>query len=171
MISRLLHALKALGGWLLALLILFEEWGWAPLSRLMARIGALPVLRQIERWIAGLPPHAALALFIVPTLLLLPVKLLALWLIGIGRGGLGIVVIVLAKLLGTAVMARLFQLTQPALMRLAWFARLYTRWVDWKSALLAQVRASEAGRACRRALRLTRRALRRQWARWRLLFA
>jgi len=169
--SRLLRALKALGGWLLALLILFEEWGWAPLSRLMARIGVLPLFREIERWVAGLPPYAALALFIVPTLLLLPVKLLALWLISIGRAGLGLSVIVLAKLLGTAVMARLFQLTQPALMRLAWFARLYTRWLDWKTALLAQVRASEAGRACRRALRLTRRTLRRQWARCRLLFA
>ncbi|TDP72394.1 hypothetical protein [Roseateles toxinivorans] len=165
--SRLLRALKTVGGWLLALLILFEEWGWAPLSRLMARIGALPLFRQIERWVGGLPPYAALALFIVPTVLLLPVKLLALWLIGIGRAGLGLAVIVLAKLVGTAVMARLFQLTQPALMRLAWFARLYTRWLAWKTALLAQVRASRAWHELKRARRLARRA----WLRWRLLFA
>nr|WP_316642241.1 hypothetical protein [uncultured Roseateles sp.] len=168
MISRLLRALKTLGSWLLALLILFEEWGWAPLSRLMARIGALPVLRQIERWIKGLPPYAALALLLLPSLLLLPVKLLALWLIGIGRGGLGLVVILVAKLLGTAVVARLFELTHPALMRLAWFARTYTRWLAWKAALLAQVRGSDAWRAGRRAQRLAKRALRRTW---RLLFA
>ncbi len=165
--SRLLRALKTLGGWLLALLILFEEWGWAPLSRLMARIGGLPVVRQLERCVGGLPPYAALALFIVPTLLLLPVKLLALWLIGIGRAGLGLAVIVLAKLVGTAVIARLFQLTQPALMRLAWFARLYTRWLGWKTALLAQVRASRAWHELKRARRLARRA----WLRWRLFFA
>ena len=30
----------------LALLILFEEWGWEPISRLMARIGSLPVFRS-----------------------------------------------------------------------------------------------------------------------------
>ena len=35
----------------------------------------------MERRIASLPPYAALAIFLVPTLLLLPVKLLALWLI------------------------------------------------------------------------------------------
>ena len=60
----------------LALFILFEEWGWAPISRLMARIGNLPVFRQIEALIKRLPPYAALALFLVPTLMLLPIKLL-----------------------------------------------------------------------------------------------
>ena len=51
-----------------------------------------------------------------------------------------------AKVVGTAIVARLFSLTQPALMRLAWFAKLYGRWVIWKTALLAQVRASWAWR-------------------------
>ena len=129
-----------------ALLILFEEWGWEPISRLMARIGNLPVFRQIEAVIKRLPPYAALGLFLLPTLLLLPVKLLALWLISIGRAKLGVLVIVLAKVIGTAVVARLFALTQPALMQLAWFARLYARWADWKAQLLVWVRASAAWR-------------------------
>lgn len=131
---------------ILALLILFEEWGWAPLSRLMARIGDLPMFRQIEAVIKRLPPYAALALFLLPTLLLLPVKLLALWLIGIGRAKLGVLVIVLAKVVGTAIVARLFALTRPALMQLAWFARLYAGWAVWKAQLLAWVRASAAWR-------------------------
>ena len=130
----------------LALLILFEEWGWEPIARLMARIGDLPVFRQIEALIKRLPPYAALALFLLPTLMLLPIKLLALWLIGIGRAKLGLLVILLAKVVGTAVVARLFALTQPALMQLAWFARLYARWIDWKAHLLAWVRASAAWR-------------------------
>jgi hypothetical protein len=83
-----------------------------------------------------------LAIFLLPTLLLLPVKLLALWLIGHGKVLGGTLVILTAKVVGTAIVARLFNLTRDTLMQLAWFARLYTRWVAWKDALLAQVRAS-----------------------------
>jgi hypothetical protein len=137
-----LRLLKALFGGLLALLILFEEWGWEPLQRLLARIGQLPGLRWLERRISALPPYAALALFLVPTLMLLPVKLLALWSMSRGKVVLGTLVILGAKVLGTAIVARLFTLTQPALMQLPWFARAYTRWTVWKNALLARVRSS-----------------------------
>ena len=155
--------LRRLGGGLLALLILFEEWGWEPLHRLLARLGRLPVLRQLEAAIARLPPHAALVVFLVPALALLPVKLLALGLIAQGQRMLGLAVIVVAKLVGTAVVARLFALTQPALMQLPWFARAYGRWSAWKAALLAQVRAAWAWRAAR----VVRRRVQHGWARWR----
>ncbi len=149
-------------GALLALLILFEEWGWEPLQRALARLGRLPLLRQLEALIARLPPHAALLAFFLPALLLLPVKLAALGLIAHGQHLLGLVVIVLAKLVGTAVVARLFTLTRPALMQLPWFVQLYTRWTAWKQALLARVRASWAWRWGR----VLKRQLRQQWARW-----
>lgn len=135
--------------WLLALLLLFEEWGWEPLQRALARVGQWPGFRQVEAWIARLPPYGALALFAVPSLSLIPVKLVALWLIGQGHALSGALVIVAAKLAGTAVVARLFTLTRPALMRLAWFARLHDRWVAWKDALLAQARASWPWRMAR----------------------
>ena len=32
-----------------ALVILFEEWGWEPLQRLMARLARLPLLAWLER--------------------------------------------------------------------------------------------------------------------------
>jgi hypothetical protein len=114
---------------LVALIVLFEQWGWEPLQRLMARIAELPGLRHLESLIARLPPWAALVVLLLPSLLLVPVKLGALWLIGIGRGGLGVLLIVVAKVVGTAVIARLFTLTRPALRRLSWFEALYTRWV------------------------------------------
>jgi hypothetical protein len=138
----LLRLVKALFGWLLALLILFEEWGWEPLQRVLAWMGRWPGLRWIEGRIRVLPPYAALAIFFLPTLLLIPVKLLALWLIAQGKVLSGTLFILAAKLIGTAIVARLFALTQPALMQLDWFARLYARWIRWKEALLAQVRAS-----------------------------
>ncbi|PTT22624.1 hypothetical protein DBR12_03640 [Acidovorax sp. HMWF029] len=76
----------------LALFILFEEWGWVPLQHLLARIGRWPGLRWIEGWVRSLPPWAAVALFVLPTALLLPVKLLALWAIGRGHVVLGRVI-------------------------------------------------------------------------------
>ncbi len=155
MLRWLLRGLEAL----LALLILFEEWGWESLQRLAERIAQLPPLAWLERRIAVLPPYGALAIFLLPMLALLPVKIAALWLIGIGRGGLGLLLLVVAKLLGTALLARLFHLTRPALMRLAWFARWYGRWSVWKAGVVARVRASWAWRVGR--------VVKRRVARWR----
>ncbi|MDP1693481.1 MAG: hypothetical protein Q8L49_16285 [Burkholderiaceae bacterium] len=159
----ILRALRRLFEALIALVILFEEWGWEPLQRALAWIARLPPLAWIERRIVALPPCGALAVFLLPTLLLLPVKLAALWLIGIGKAGLGLALIVSAKLVGTALLARLFRLTQPALMQLAWFARWYGRWTVWKEGIVAQVRASWAWRVGR----VIKRRVVQRLARWR----
>lgn len=148
----------------LALLILFEEWGWEPLGRLMARLARLRFIASAERHITALPPVAALAVYALPWLLLLPVKVLALWLIGGGQALLGCVVVIGAKLLGTAVVARLFRLTKPALLRLAWFAALYGRWFAWKSAMLLWVRQSDLWHRAD----AIRRSLGRHWEHWRV---
>ncbi|HET8871664.1 MAG TPA: hypothetical protein VFM48_14545, partial [Aquabacterium sp.] len=79
--------------WLIALVLIFEEWGWEPLARVLARIGQWPGFRWIENIIRGLPPYAALGLFLVPVLLLLPIKILALYWLGHGHQWLGLGVI------------------------------------------------------------------------------
>lgn len=145
----LAQRLKALAMLPIALLILFEEWGWEPAKRAMAWLMRWPPLAWLERGITRLPPYAALLVFFAPTLLLLPVKLAALWLIGQGQALLGLVVIVVAKIAGTALIARLFHLTQPALMKLGWFARFYSAWSLWKEAMFMRVRASWVWRAGR----------------------
>ena len=146
-------ALLSLLRLVVALIILFEEWGWEPLQRAMARLAQLPVLRQLDAWVARLPPYAALVVFFVPGLLLLPVKLGAVWLMSNGQYAAGLALIIAAKVLGTAVAARLFTLTRPALMQLAWFARAFEHWTVWKASLLTWVRRSDAWRWVR-ALRL-----------------
>ncbi|WP_295855712.1 hypothetical protein [uncultured Xylophilus sp.] len=156
---RLFRGLVAL---LLVPVLLFEEWGWEPLAALVARLGRLPVWAALERAIRRLPPWAALLAFGLPVVLLLPVKLLALYLFGRGHVATGCVLLVGAKIAGTAVVARLFQLTQPALMGLPLFARWYPRWKRWKDAVLAWVRASAPWRAQRRG----RIAARRRWRGW-----
>jgi hypothetical protein len=158
-----LRLLKNLLSGLLALVILFEEWGWEPLQRALAWVGRLPGLRWLERRIQALSPYGALAIFLLPTLLLLPVKLLALWLIGQGKVLAGTLVILMAKLIGTAIVARLFSLTKSSLMQLGWFARWYARWTGWKEALLAQVRASWPWRLGR----VLKHRLKQRWQRFR----
>ena len=138
--------LQAAFSWAVALVILFEEWGWEPLERAFAKLAHLPFVAAFERWVAALPPRGALAAFALPLLALLPVKLFALWLIAHGHSLYGLTFVLLAKLVGTAATARLFALTRPALMRMAWVARLYRRWIEWTDVLLARVRASAAWR-------------------------
>ncbi|MDB5741799.1 MAG: hypothetical protein JWR68_114 [Polaromonas sp.] len=149
-----------------ALLLLFEEWGWEPLARCFAALGRLPLWRQLERFILGLPPWAALLAFGVPALALVPIKLLALFLLGKGHLAGGMALILSAKVAGTALAARLFQLTQPALMRIGWFARLYTPWKRWKDRMLRRVRVSYPWRLGRR----TRRWNKKAWSRLRTSF-
>src|SRR4029453_11003218 len=96
------RALRLLFTALIALILLFEEWGWEPLSALVARLARLPFLAWVERHIAALPPWAALAVFAVPALALVPVKLLALFLIGKGHALLGVGSLLVAKVGGTA---------------------------------------------------------------------
>src|SRR5689334_2478531 len=85
-----------------AILILFEEWLWDDLQRIAAAVGRLPIFRQIESLIAGLPPYAALAMFAAPSLLLIPVKLTALYFIAHGHPALGMMTVIGAKMVGTA---------------------------------------------------------------------
>ncbi|MDC8786627.1 hypothetical protein [Roseateles koreensis] len=164
MLKALLAPLVWLLRLLLALIILFEEWGWVPLSRLLARLGDWPPFRAFAPWVRGLPPYAALALLVLPSLLIIPVKLLALWLIAHGRVVLGVGVIMAAKVVGTALVARLFQLIQPALMRLRWFVPLYQRWSAWKQELLAWVHAQPFWRMARVIKRQLGRRLRQAWS-------
>ncbi|MBC7611164.1 MAG: hypothetical protein H7228_16610 [Polaromonas sp.] len=130
------------------LVLLFEEWGWEPLARGFAALGRLPIWAKLELRITQLPPWAALLAFGIPALSLIPIKLLAIYMFGKGQVFLGLSLVIGAKITGTALAARLFQLTHPALMQLRWFARLYVPWKVWKDRMLAQIRASALWRSC-----------------------
>lgn len=149
MLKALLAPLRWLFRVVFALLILFEEWGWEPLRRVFALLARLPVIRHAEVLLRRLPPRWAFVVLLLPSLLILPVKLAAVWFVAKGHVVFGLGVIVAAKVGGTALLAWLFQLIQPALMQLAWFARFYARWTHWKEELLAWVRASAVWRTAR----------------------
>jgi len=127
---------------LLALVLLFEEWGWRPLVAAIGWLARFKLWARLELLIAGLPPYAALVALALPTSILFPLKLLSLYLLGQGQVFAAGLLFVGAKIVSTAFIARLFLLTRPALMRIGWFAAAYDVVMPWKEALFAEIRAS-----------------------------
>lgn len=143
---------------LVALLIFIEEWGWGPLSALVGRLARWPPIAVMESHIRLAPPRVALALFMLPALLLVPVKVAALYLIQDGRVTLGVAIIVAAKLVGTALVGRLFVLVETQLMGFAWVASCVGWWRLTRGRVMAALRES--------VLWHNGRALRRLWRSW-----
>ncbi len=151
----------------LALVLLFEEWGWKPLAAVLAWFARFRLVARLEAVIAGLPPYPSLAVFALPSAIIFPVKIGALALMAGGHVVKAGLLLAAAKVVGTALVARIFMLTKPQLMRIAWFARAYDWFVPWKEALFARVRASFAWRYGRMLKSRVKQALRRLQARWR----
>jgi hypothetical protein len=167
LLGLLWRVLRALLLAIAALWFFLEEFGWHPLAAWLRRFSRWPPWARVEARIAALAPRWALALFLLPALLLLPVKLLALGLIDAGRPLTGVAVIVAAKLVGTAVGGWLFVLTRPGLMQVRWFARAMAWWRLLRRRVRHALDASGAWRALRRRVRGWRarlRALRRRLA-------
>lgn len=146
-----------------ALWMVAEEWLWDGLVAATRWVARLPVFRAIEARIQRFGPKTAMAMFVVPWLLLLPAKVLALWLLGTGRFALAAAVFVVAKLVGTAMLARLFTLTRPALLQIAWFRRLHGWFTGLRDRLYAYVKALRAWQAARRILSALRVRMRVLW--------
>jgi len=125
-----------------AVIILIEDWLWDDLARLAARIGRLPVFRLIEVLIASLPPYLALACFGLPTLFLVPVKIAALYFISHGHPTLGLLTIIGAKFVGTALVARIFALTRSKLMRIKWFAWSHGKLIAFKARIYGAIKGT-----------------------------
>lgn len=125
-----------------AVIVILEDWLWDDLARWIGYLGRLPVFRQIETLIQKAPPPLALSLFILPSLLLIPVKLAALWFISKGHAIWGISVMVSAKIAGTALVARLFTLTKDKLLTIRWFAFLYEKVVVFKKKVYDTIKLS-----------------------------
>lgn len=131
---------------LLAVIIVFEEWGWRPLAAALAQLARLKPIAWLEAHIQRLPPYGALVVFAAPSILILPLKLMALYLITSGREIAATLLFIGAKVVGTAIVARLFQLTEAQLLQIPWFAWAYGIVMPWKHALTDWIRESWAWR-------------------------
>ncbi len=127
----------------LAIIFLIETWIWdsfASLGRWIATsIPFAEFKAAIARAIDKMPPYAALLLFIIPAIAILPFKIGGLWLIAHGHFLAGGGVFLSAKVAGVGIAAFLFELTREKLMSMSWLARTYgtvMRWRDWAHRLV-----------------------------------
>ena len=163
---------------ILALLFLMEAWLWDHLQPIVARaVNFIPwgkLKEKLARLIEDLPPWATLVVFIIPFILLLPLKVLEVFFIAKRQWLAAGFVLVVAKLLGLGVTAFVFDVTRDKLLQLAWFSRMFDwfMWLrDWAHAqtepirqrmrqILWLLKPQRAGRFFRRFMHLRRRAYR-----------
>ena len=114
----------------LALLFLAEAWLWEHLAPVVEWFVALVPWERFKAhaksWIEHLPPWASLVVFAVPLgLILIPLKFVEFWAITSGSWLIAIGFLFLAKIIGVAVSAFLFEITRDKLMQIGWFASLF----------------------------------------------
>ena len=133
---------------LLALVFLFEAWLWSHLAPavgwIVDRIAWRDLKLRTAAAIAGLSPYPTLLVFLVPVILLLPLKFLGLWMLARGSWLGAMATLALAKVISVGVTAFIFDITRPKLLQLAWFARFYAlvmRGLAWAHALVDPVKA------------------------------
>lgn len=120
---------------LLALVFLFEAWLWEHLRPIVAwivdRIAWEKLKACVAAWIEHLPPYATLLVFLVPIVLLFPLKLAGLWMLAHGSWLGAMTVLAAAKVVSMGVTAFIFDVTRPKLLQLAWFRWLYEHMLVW----------------------------------------
>ena len=98
------------------------------------------VFESVRAWIVSLRPYPTLALFIVPVILLEPVKPIAAYLMATGHFVEGLMVLIFGELLKFLLVERLFKLSREKLISIPAFAWCYDKFCqgqDWVVALQA----------------------------------
>jgi hypothetical protein len=127
----------------LAMVFLIEAWLWDRLEPIVARIVALvPFVRlkaMLAGWIAALPPAGTLVLLALPAAVVLPLKMLAFWLMATGEWIEGVGVFVFAKSGAIGTTAFVFDAGRHKLLQIGWFRVIYNYviWLrEWAHALV-----------------------------------
>jgi hypothetical protein len=103
-----------------------------------ARLARLPLFVGILSWLRTLGPYPTLALFIVPIVILEPIKPVAAYLAAIGHFRLGLLLVIVGEILKVTVLERLFHASRDKLMSIPAFASAYDfvqRWLNYLRAL------------------------------------
>ena len=146
MIKFIGRSLKNTFGFALALLLLFEMWGKEALSAALGFVVRHTPLAYLKPWLLSLSPYPSLALLGLPAVCLLPVKLFAIYLFASGHYGMGLTLIIAAKIIGTAIVATLYGLLEHKLVQIGWFKWLRDFIVPKIAYMTAWIRQSWAWR-------------------------
>ena len=80
---------------------------------------------MLRRYVEKLSPYQSLALLVIPTSLVEPLKIFAVAIAGAGHWVAGTVTIACAYSVSLLLVERLFEIVKPKLLTLPWFARLW----------------------------------------------
>lgn len=120
----------------LAVIFIIEAWLWDITGRVVSYVVAhLPFerLKQIIAYrIEHFSPWLTLTVFLIPLLLLLPLKVVALWLFTKGHVFGGVSTVLFSKLAGLGVTSFLFTVCKPKLMQLRLIRWIYETLIHWK---------------------------------------
>ncbi len=116
---------------LLAIILIIEEWLWDTLAAFGHSLVRWLNLEKFELWLSQTSPTLALVTFSIPVLIVTPINLFAFGLLAHGLILQGILLELLAKLLGTVLIARVFALTKPQLLTFPFIRVIYTTITGW----------------------------------------
>jgi len=100
----------------------------------------MTALARVRRRIQQLGPYQSLALLVMPTALVEPLKIVALFVAGNGYWLSSTAMIIGAYAVSLLIIERLFRVVKPKLMMLGWFASLWIWIVALPGKVLAIVR-------------------------------
>jgi hypothetical protein len=121
-----------------AVYFLFDALVLSILKPLVRHISHLILFQYMARWIASLGPYPTLLLFVVPLVVLEPVKPVGVYLIASGHFRSGLLVLAIGEVLKILIVERIFHIGRDKLMTIKAFAWVYNYvcgWLTWVQSL------------------------------------
>ena len=119
---------------MLAIYFVIDALTISILKPFLRNFSNLKVFKFIAPWIASLGPYSTLALFLLPLVLLEPIKPLSAYLAASGHITFGVLAIVIGEILKITIVERIFHIGRDKLMTIkafAWIYNLASEWVTW----------------------------------------
>lgn len=135
-----------------SLVMWIEETLWFGLKRLTSWIALIPLIHHLELAILRLPASLTIVVFLLPTTLLIPVKLLAVYWATRGYWLASLGLLIAAKIFGTAIVARLYVVCHPKLITIGWFRTLHDWLIATRNRLYAAINQMAFFQAAKRML-------------------
>lgn len=110
-----------------AIFLYFQEWFWNAAKPIIEKISVYKIIQVVEDWVKKLNPACSLLLFVFPAAV---VQIAEIWGLKISASGspfLGTSVYLLAKIFGFMAISRIYYVTKPKTMQIAWFKAF----IDW----------------------------------------
>jgi hypothetical protein len=128
---RVARALSPVVAVLAALYFLIDAVFLPPLRLLGRWLGRFDIFTRLGAWVRSLGPYQTLALFLIPLIVLEPVKPVAAYLAARGHFAHSVIVLVVGEILKITIVERLFHVGRDKLMTIPAFARIYNYVMAW----------------------------------------